>query len=117
MDEYINKKELLGWTLIPPPTSSGKIIPKSADDLPAISRQSIIDCEWRWCFNTKPEDDDRVEVLCYDDHGDTPYTYVSTGWRLGDYWIVNYDTCYDVVAWKPLTKPLSVEEVRRMLKI
>lgn len=115
MTEYIDKEVLRGWTLIPPPTPSGKIIPKSVDDLPCVSPQSA---EWIWCYSSKPPEVTPVIILCYDDHGDTPYTYVTVGWRLGNNWIVDNDLfCVEVVAWRELPQELSVKEVRKRLMV
>jgi len=117
MTEYIEKESLRGWTLIPPPTPSGKIITRSVDELPSV-KLDIPDkgCDWNWCYNCKPVENQNVEILCFDDHGDSPYTYVTVGWRLDRSWIVDNDLCCaEVVAWRHMPEPLSVKEVKRKL--
>ena len=48
-----------------------------------------------------------VLVTVRDDSGDTPREYTSVGWRTpaGQYWIVDNEICYGVIAWMPLPEP------------
>ena len=54
-----------------------------------------------------PEEDEEVLVTVLDDTGDTPWSYTSVGWRTpdGEYWVVDNEICYGVVAWMPLPEP------------
>lgn len=115
MTEYIDKELLRGWTLIPPPTPSGKIIPKSVDELPTTPPPPVKD-PWNWCFNSKPPESEMVIMLCLCEKYDHPDTYTVCGWRLGRNWIIDNQLCDDeVVAWQYLPDALSVNMVRKKI--
>lgn len=48
-----------------------------------------------------------VIVSVLDDSGDTPYRFTSIGWCTpdGQYWVVDNEMCYGVIAWMPLPEP------------
>lgn len=48
-----------------------------------------------------------VIVSVLDDSGDTPYRFTSVGWCItnGQYWVVDNEMCYGVIAWMPLPEP------------
>ena len=63
----------------------------------------------RWIPVTEalPINDVDVIVSVLDDSGDTPYRFTSVGWCTpnGQYWVVDNEMCYGVIAWKPLPEP------------
>ena len=58
-----------------------------------------------------PWTDTDVLVTVLDDSGDTPWSYTSIGWLTpkGEYWVVDNEMCYGVVAWMPLPSPYRTE--------
>jgi len=71
--------------------------------------------QWIFCKDKEPPAIENVQIMVVDDCGDTPYTYSECGWKLGDNWVVNNDVLHDeVVAWKPMSKSLSVEQLKEM---
>ena len=80
-----------------------KNVIKYSDDFKEISiddMQNIVKN-----LNRIPQSGDDKEYILYvvDNKGDTPYDYVTVGWHLNGYWIVNNEICHDeVVAWIPL---------------
>jgi len=117
MTEYIEKESLRGWTLIPPPTPSGKIIPRSVDKLPSkVLTSPPIKDPWNWCCISKPPENEMVILMCLCDRYDHPDTYTVCGWRLGRNWVVDNELCDDeVVAWQHLPCSLSVKQVREKI--
>ena len=65
--------------------------------------------ERKWIPVTErmPINDLNVIVSVLDDSGDTPYRFTSVGWCTpnGQYWVVDNEMCYGVIAWKPLPEP------------
>ena len=117
MPEYIEKEYLRGWTLIAPQTPSGKLIPYSVDDIPSAKIEDPVVRQWNWCHESPPPEDEYVQLLCLDEHGDTPWTYTTFGWRIDKYWIVENNLCGDqVVAWQYPMNPLSAALVKEKLK-
>ena len=79
-----------------------------------IMRFPSAEPEWKWIPVTKalPWNGTNVLVTVRDDSGDTPWEYTSVGWRTpaGQYWIVDNEICYGVIAWMPLPEPWRDEE-------
>ena len=77
---------------------------------------------WILLSENAPDEDQIVQILVYDDHSDYPDTYSDFGFRvktngsiMSDKWIVNNEIiCGDVIAWKPLSKPLSIKELKEL---
>lgn len=65
--------------------------------------------EMKWIPVTEamPINDVDVIVSVLDDSGDTPYRFTSVGWCTpnGQYWVVDNEMCYGVIAWMPLPEP------------
>ena len=55
----------------------------------------------------------QTEVIAsiHDDSGDTPFDYTASGWVTddGEYWIVDGEINYHVIAWMPLPEPYKAE--------
>lgn len=73
--------------------------------------QVISDVEWIPVTEALPINDADVIVSVLDDSGDTPYRFTSVGWCTpdGQYWVVNNEICYGVIAWMPLPEPYRGE--------
>ena len=77
---------------------------------------------WILLRENAPDEEQIVQILVYDDHADYPDTYSDFGFRiktngnvLTDKWIADNEiVCGDVIAWKPLHKPLSVKELKEL---
>ena len=77
---------------------------------------------WILLKENAPNEEQMVQILVYDDHFDYPDTYSDFGFRiktneniLDDIWIVNNEkVCGEVIAWKPVHKPLSVKELKEL---
>ena len=76
-----------------------------------ICIQKILDIpsaepERRWIpvSEALPINDVDVIVSVLDNSGDTPYRFTSVGWCTpnGQYWVVDNEMCYGVIAWMPL---------------
>ena len=68
--------------------------------------------QWIFCKDQKPPRRENVQIMVVDDHGDNPYVYSTVGWNIDDYWVVDNDiACGDVVAWKHVSKPLSLQTI------
>ena len=68
--------------------------------------------QWIFCKDQKPPRGENVQIMIIDDSGDNPYVYSTVGWNIDDYWIVDNDiACGDVVAWKHVSKPLSLQTI------
>lgn len=52
-----------------------------------------------------PEEQKDVIVWIHDDIGDSSVDYVSSGWRIGDIWVVDDEPNYMVYAWQEFPKP------------
>ena len=65
--------------------------------------------ERRWIPVTEKLPINGVDVIVsvLDDSGDTPYRFTSVGWCItnGQYWVVDNEMCYGVIAWMPLPEP------------
>lgn len=63
--------------------------------------------QWIPCSERLPEDEEEVIVSVRDDSGDNTLDYSSCGWYAcaGDFWVVDNEPNYHVVAWMPLPKP------------
>ena len=67
---------------------------------------------WIYVGVNKPDNEEIVQLLIYDDHYDSPDTYTISGWRLNDVWITDNELVSGtVVAWKPLQTALSANAV------
>lgn len=77
-----------------------KVIRNTVEELKAEQR-------WIPCSERLPEDEEEVIVSVRDDSGDNTLDYSSCGWYAcaGDFWVVDNDPCYKVVAWMPLPEP------------
>lgn len=82
--------------------------------------KSVVKCYeedngWISVKDIKPQEENLVQILVYDDHFDYPDIYVDTGWRINDVWI-SHDELVEshVIAWKPLEKPLAVKEIKEL---
>ena len=82
--------------------------------------KSVVKCYeedngWISVKDIKPQEENPVQILVYDDHFDYPDIYVDTGWRINDAWI-SHDELVEghVIAWKPLETPLAVKEIREL---
>lgn len=91
---------------------------KALDELNdcGICIQKILDIpsaesERKWIPVTEalPWNDTNVLVTVRDDSGDTPWEYTSVGWRTpdGQYWVVDNEICYGVIAWMPLPRTME----------
>ena len=60
--------------------------------------------KWIPVSEALPINDVDVIVSVLDDSGDTPYRFTSVGWCApnGQYWVVDNEMCYGVIAWMPL---------------
>ena len=83
------------------------------DSLRAIEDVPSAEPEPKWIPVTEalPINDVDVIVSVLDDSGDTPYRFTSVGWCTpnGQYWVVDNEMCYGVVAWQPLPEPWKGE--------
>ena len=63
--------------------------------------------KWIPVTEAMPINDVDVIVSVLDDSGDTPYRFTSVGWCTpnGQYWVVDNEMCYGVIAWQPLPEP------------
>ena len=50
-----------------------------------------------------------VEVTILENDGDTPLKYTDVGWHHKGTWVVDNEICYDVIAWKSLSKAYEGE--------
>ena len=68
--------------------------------------------KWLPVSERLPWTDTDVLVTVFDDSGDTPWSYTSRGWLTpdGQYWVVDNEICYGVVAWMPLPEPWRDEK-------
>ena len=78
----------------------------------AIDELPSTEPEMKWIPVTEalPINDVDVIVSVLDDSGDTPYRFTSVGWCTpnGQYWVVDNEICYGVIAWMPLPKPAKI---------
>ena len=79
----------------------------------ALSRVPSAEPERKWIpvNEALPINDVNVIVSVLDDSGDTPYRFTSVGWCTpnGQYWVVDNEMCYGVIAWMPLPEPYRGE--------
>ena len=63
--------------------------------------------KWIPVTEAMPINDVDVIVSVLDNSGDTPYRFTSVGWCTpnGQYWVVDNEMCYGVIAWQPLPEP------------
>lgn len=68
--------------------------------------------KWIPVTEALPINDVDVIVSVLDDSGDTPYRFTSVGWCTpnGQYWVVDNEMCYGVIAWQPLPEPWRGEK-------
>ena len=68
-----------------------------------------VEPELKWIPISKklPWNDTNVLVTVRDNSGDTPWEYTSVGWLTPDnqYWVVDNEICYGVIAWMSLPEP------------
>ena len=66
--------------------------------------------QWIPCSERLPEDEEEVIVSVRDDSGDNTLDYSSCGWYAcaGDFWVVDNEPNYHVVAWIPF--PAAYQE-------
>ena len=78
-----------------------------------IMRFPSAEPERKWIPVTEalPINDVDVIVSVLDDSGDTSYRFTSVGWCIpnGQYWVVDNEMCYGVIAWMPLPEPWKGE--------
>lgn len=62
---------------------------------------------WIPCEEQLPNSQVEVIVSIHDDSGDSAFDYTACGWVIPkrEYWVVDNEINYDVVAWMPLPKP------------
>ena len=62
------------------------------------------DRKWVPVTEALPINDVDVIVSVLENSGDTPYRFTSVGWCTpdGQYWVVDNEMCYGVIAWMPL---------------
>ena len=62
---------------------------------------------WIPCSTALPKDEEEVIVSIHDDSGDYACDYTSFGWYavVGEFWVVDNEANYSVVAWCELPKP------------
>lgn len=86
---------------------------KQEEILSIIENFPSADPKRKWIPVSKrlPWNDTNVLVTVLDDSGDTPWSYTSIGWLTpkGEYWVVDNEMCYGVVAWMPLPEPYRAE--------
>lgn len=83
---------------------------KGLDDaIKAVNSLAPAEPERKWIPVTEslPINDVDVIVSVLDNSGDTPYRFTSVGWCTpnGQYWVVDNEICYGVIAWMPLPEP------------
>ena len=68
--------------------------------------------QWIPCSERLQEDEEEVIVSVRDDSGDNTLDYSSCGWYAcaGDFWVVDNEPNYHVVAWMPLPEPWKGEK-------
>lgn len=80
-----------------------------AECIEAIVDLPSIESEQKWIPVTEalPINDVDVIVSVLDNSGDTSYRFTSIGWCTpnGQYWVVDNEMCYGVIAWMPLPEP------------
>lgn len=69
-----------------------------------LKEETIEQLSWNPILKGLPIEGTIVEVTILENDGDIPLKYTSTGWHHKGIWIVNNEVCYDVIAWKPLSK-------------
>ena len=76
-----------------------------------LRKVSTIEPQQRWipCSERLPKYEEEVIVSVRDDSGDTTFDYSSCGWYAcaGDFWIVDNEPNYYVIAWMPLPEPYA----------
>ena len=77
------------------------------EDLPSAEPE----LKWIPVTEALPINDVDVIVSVLDNSGDTPYRFTSVGWCTpdGQYWVVDNEMCYGVIAWMPLPEPWGGE--------
>lgn len=90
---------------------------KGLDDaIKAINSLTPVKPQPKWIPVTEalPINDVDVIVSVLDDSGDTPYRFTSVGWCTpnGQYWVVDNEMCYGVIAWMPLPEPVIIGDVK-----
>ena len=98
---HVIKDALLSWSDMPE-WRENKIV-DALEKLPSAQR-------WIPCSERLPEDEEEVIVSVRDDSGDNTLDYSSCGWYAcaGDFWFVDNEPNYHVVAWMPL--PAAYQE-------
>lgn len=71
----------------------------------------MTDSDWKFDLENTKELEQYI-LLIIDDSGDSPYSYVTTGFKHKEDWIVDNDIAHGtVVAYQDLPEPLSVKKV------
>ena len=87
----------------------GVIADLDGTSLDGFENAPTIEPERRWIPVTEKLPINGVDVIVsvLDDSGDTPYRFTSVGWCItnGQYWVVDNEMCYGVIAWMPLPEP------------
>ena len=80
-------------------------------DMTAIKAVPSVEAGWIPVTERLPNGQEEVIVSCCDTSGDGSYNYTSCGWttRDGEYWIVDNEINYFVIAWMPLPEPYKGE--------
>ena len=70
------------------------------------------EAEWIPVSERLPSGPVEVIVSIHEDTGDTSFDYTSSGFTTmgGEYWIVDNEINYHVIAWMPLPKPYGGDE-------
>lgn len=76
------------------------------NDLPCVNPSRP---NWIPCSERLPKYEEEVIVSVRDDSGDTTLDYSSCGWYAcaGDFWVVDNEPNYYVIAWMPLPEPYA----------